>query len=246
MKMANRLALLLVLCAVIVGPAISAQTNGRMNVTTTVHDENTLPNDLLLRSDDYQGTPPYQANYVTTGCEHPNSTCLSTSVGTSPGAWSLNLYGQSLRTIWLTLSKPVGNSPPSPAPDGYYSQFVEVYSRCWDSNNQEVPYLSIAPGTSQNRCNFGLDFGYDRVKYKLVMGPYIPSLGVNTTGTGWASVSCNSGSGGVCKNWTITPYMNAGNGNIPTVANLYKFTNKGLAYIGQYYNTYRIDAATNP
>ena len=38
---------------------------------------------------------------------------------------------------------------------------------------------------------------------------------------------------------------NAGNGNFPTVATLYKATKNGPVAIGQYHNTYRIDV-TNP
>jgi MSHA pilin protein MshA len=45
--------------------------------------------------------------------------------------------------------------------------------------------------------------------------------------------------------YTISPNTSAGGGNVPTVANLYQFTNTGLVYMGSYYNTYRIDV-TNP
>jgi hypothetical protein len=87
-----------------------------------------------------------------------------------------------------------------------------------------------------------VDFAYNRVKYKLVMQPSIPGL-INTSGTGWATVSCNTASGTTCNNWTIVPNLNAANA---TVADLYQYTKSGsLTYIGSYFNTYRIDV-TNP
>jgi hypothetical protein len=207
------------------------------NVTTVVHDENTAPDDLLTRSDDYNGNGSWQASYDNSGG--------ITSLIFSGSGWQLYLGNQSVRRIWLTLSQPANGSNAAPAPDGYYSDSVEVYSRCWDANNQEVPFLAIAPATSQNRCSFGVDFAFNGVKYKLVMQPSIPGL-LNTSGTGWATVSCNSSSGTTCNSWTIFPNVNAGNGNVPTIANLYQYTRRGtLNYIGSYYNTYRIDV-TNP
>src|SRR5262249_15405679 len=148
-----------------------------INVTTTIHDENTLPNDLLLRSDDYVGGP-FQATYASSSC---GGKCgLLSKVDINTGAWQLLLTNQTTRRVWVTLSHLVGNSPTAPAPDGYYYAGVEIFSRCWDSNNVNVPFLSIPQGASQNRCNFGLDFA----GYKLVMGPAIPGLARNTTGTG--------------------------------------------------------------
>jgi hypothetical protein len=139
----------------------------------------------------------------------------------------------------------VAGSPPNPAPDGYYWQAVEVYSRCWDANNQEVKIQLIPVATSMNRCSFGFDFSTGKNKYKLVMQPVIPGL-LDTVGTGWATVSCNAASGTLCTDWDIVPNMIAGNGNVPTVANLYEFGKHGMVLIGQYYNTYRIHAVTYP
>jgi hypothetical protein len=198
-------------------------------VTTTIHNDNAAPNDLLFRSDG-ASEASYQASHL----------ALTT------GAWQLYIGNQTARRVWMTLSHSLPGSPSAPAPDGYYSDSVEVYSRCWDINNTVVPFLAIPAGTSINRCNFGLDFAYNRVKYKLVMGPSIPALGLDTSGTGWAAVSCNSAAGGACNSWSIVPNMIAGGGNVPTVANLYQFTKTGnLLLIGQYYNTYRVDV-TNP
>ena len=219
---------------VIAAPMLFGQKVTNTNVTTIVHDENTAPNDLLTRSDDYNGAPPWQASYGDTGG-------ISSHILSGSG-WQLYLGSQSSRRIWLTLSQPANGSKVAPVPDGYYYDSVEAYSRCWDSNNQEVAFLAITPLTSQNKCSFGVDFAYNRVKYKLVMQPSIPGL-INTSGTGWATVSCNTASGTTCNNWTIVPNLNAANA---TVADLYQYTKSGsLTYIGSYFNTYRIDV-TNP
>ena len=180
----------------------------QLHMTTTVYDRDSASGALLLfRSDHYNGVD--QATYDGTIAEN--------------AGWSLVLFNQSLRWIWVTLSQPVAGSPPNPAPDGFYWEYVEVYSRCWNANNQEVKIQLIPAATSMNRCSFGFDFGSGQNKYKLVMGPSIPGLVHDTVGTGWATVSCNIASGATCRDWTIVPNMIAGNGNVPTVANLYEY-----------------------
>jgi hypothetical protein len=224
--------------AVLLAVSLLAQktTTTYIPVTTTIHNDNAAPNDLLFRSDGAS-----EASYQDGGSVHSISSHLAPT-----GAWQLYIGNQTARRVWLTLSHSLPGSPSAPAPDGYYSDSVEVYSRCWDINNTVVPFLAIPAGTSINRCDFGLDFAYKRVGYKLVMGPSIPTLGLDTSGTGWATVSCNSATGGACNSWTIVPNMIAGGGNVPTVANLYQFTKNGNPLlIGQYYNTYRVDV-TNP
>lgn len=206
-------------------------------VTTTIHNDNAVPNDLLFRSDGAA-----EATYLDGGGKVKS---ISSHI-TAGGGWQLYIGNQTARRVWLTLSHPLPGSPAAPAPDNYYSDSVEVYSRCWDTTNTEVAYLAIPAGTSINRCTFGLDFAYNRVKYKLVMGPSIPGVTLDTTGTGWASVSCNSANVGGCNSWSIIPNAIGGGGNFPTVANLYQYGRNGtLSFIGQYYNTYRVDV-TNP
>jgi len=213
-----------------------------INVTTIFHDEDASLNQFLMRSDDYNGT--FQASYNDPG-NFKSTTSLTNS------GWGLSLYMQTLRRVWLTLSRPVGTSPTAPAPDGYYSAYVEIYSRCYDANNQQLTTSNVAmqAGTANTRCDFGLDFGSSGVKYKFVMGPQF-------AGTGWAMVTCNAVDAmGACNNWTISPNPSTGFGNVPTVANLYRFNNKGAInlgsrninfdYIGQYYNTFSI-VVTNP
>ena len=64
--------------------------------------------------------------------------------------------------------------------------------------------------------------------------------------TGLVTVTCDALSNSQCVSWEIVPNANAPNANI---ANLYWYrSSKGTAtwvYIGQYYNTFRIDV-TNP
>jgi hypothetical protein len=152
-------------------------------------------------------------------------------LGTGAG-WSLTLFNQSLRTVWVTLT-PIDGSVPA-APSGFYSQNVELYSWCFDASGTRVSYLSIPAGTSNNQCIFSFDFASGRTKYKLAMGQF-PS-----PASGSVSVAClSAGSNGQCNRWTLTPNSIAPNANI---ANLYKFANNGsLVYVGQYFNTFRID-----
>jgi hypothetical protein len=219
------------------GFAAPSQQATATPATTVIHDLDTsVPaNQRLLRSDDYNGVG--EATYTTTCSGTAQCQGVNSYVSLNGHGWQLDLFSQSTRTIWLTLSKPVPGSPPAPAPDGYYWASVEAYGRCWDLNNQEIPIISIPVGTSNNRCTLASDFQFGRTKYKFVMGQ--PSI--TGTSTGWASISCNTGNGGVCTSWTIVPYMGGANA---TVSNLYEFTNHGLLYIGSYYNTYRIDVTT--
>ena len=203
-------------------------------VSSIVHDQDTAvpPNQLLFRGDDPNGN--FQATYTNTGN-------VTTWVG-NPGGWRLNLYNQVARTVCLTFSTVDGSTPV--VPDGCYSANVEIYSRCHDLSNNEIGFLTIQVGTPATNCTFGFDFYSPRTKYKLEMGQSLQSTPPSPNTGGWATVTCNSASGGACNSWTIVP--NAGAANF-TIANLYHFgTGKsGLAYIGQYYLTYRIDA-TNP
>ncbi len=118
---------------------------------------------------------------------------------------------------------------------------MEGGSRCYDQNLNVVPFQNIP--TSSNNCYLMVDFGSGGTKYKLAMGPQLLAPG---PATGLATVTCNAVSNGQCVDWTITPYLNSGGASPPTVANLYYYARGGkLTFIGQYYNTYRIDV-TNP
>jgi hypothetical protein len=198
-------------------------------VTTIIHDFDVSGTQVLLRSDDYSGTG--QASY--SAALDPN---LSSTIYC--GWWSLRMYSQSIRTVWITPNDPInGSQPPGPSA-GYYWVYVEGASKCYDQNLNLVYYQNIL--TSSNNCSLNFDFGYNGVKYKLSMSPSLPAPG---PATGVATVTCNVVSGSQCINWTITPNLSAAN---PTVANLYYYARGGkLTFIGQYYNTFRIDV-TNP
>ncbi|HSE38719.1 MAG TPA: hypothetical protein VLG74_15570 [Blastocatellia bacterium] len=211
-----------------------------INVTTTVYDfDASGAEQLLMRSDDYNGTG--QATYTTIdGCG--STPCLFSGIN-SKGAWQLNLYRQSVRTLWITPNVAIDGSQPAGPPAGYYWQNVEAYCQCYDQSGNIVPFQNLSNGS--NNCSLGVVFHYPNgssqgAKYKLVMSPHLPAAG---PATGLASVACNAVSSGQCVNWTITPNTAAANA---TVADLYYYNNKGaLVFVGQYYNTFRINAS-NP
>jgi len=204
-----------------------------INATTLVYDEDTAvpPNQYLFRSDLYGGIN--RTTYTNTG-----GVTTGILLG-SPYNWGMNLFGQTLRKVWITLTSLDGSTPP--VPSGLYSDKVEIYSWCYDSSGNLVPYLSIPAGTSNNRCIFSFDFAYatqgKQITYKLAMGQFSPPA------SGMVTVACNassSSSGTPCTSWTITPYMNDPNAMI---ANLY-IVGKVRQFIGQYHNNFRIDVTT--
>jgi hypothetical protein len=198
------------------------------NVTTVIHDFDVSSTQLFLRSDDYNGTG--QASY--SAALDPN---LSSTVYC--GVWFLRMYSQSIRTVWITPNDPINSSQPAAPPAGYYWVYVEGVSRCYDQNLNIVYYQNIL--TSSNNCSLNFDFGYNGVKYKLSMSPSLPAPG---PATGLATVTCNVINGGQCANWTITPNLTTSTTHQPMVANLYYYAQGGkLTFIGQYYNTFRID-----
>lgn len=206
------------------------------SVTTIVYDDGTDGSQLLMRSDDYNGTG--EATY--TGANIIN------------GEWDLILSSQSVRTLWVTPNEPVGSEPAAP-PSGYYSQGVQTSSRCFDQNGNTVPLANVL--TSSGNCKLGINFNSGGTLYKLLMSPFPFSGGGDGTpscptggcpATGVVTVTCNKVSNAQCASWTITPNTNAANAN---VANLYEYSGQGrnaaFVFIGQYYNSFRIDV-TNP
>lgn len=227
------LAVGLVAAGCLAAALMAASSPTFINVTTVVHAYDadcTTTGNLLLTRGDSLPCATYTASGKVKG--------VASRMNTSGGGWQLYLGNQSARTIWLTLA-----SQGAPVPDGFYYDSVEVFSTCYtvDSSGSLVAtgLVAIAPGTSNNMCNFGADFATGGIQYQLRMGPEKP-------GTGWATVSCNTlPPATTCNSWTIAPNANAGNGNFPTVANLYQSTKSGMVAIGQYHNTYRVDV-TNP
>lgn len=214
--------------------AASSNINTNTNVTTVVHDMDAAGNKLLTMSDDFNGVG--QATYTTVPGNGPSSNQISSWIQ-SAGGWKLNLFNQSVRTLFVTPNDAINSSQPVGPASGYYWQNLEAYSTCYDQSNNVVAFPSLVNGSGN--CSLGVDFTYGGTKYKLVMSPVLPSQGPVT---GRAQVVCNSTSNNQCDNWTIIPNTAAAYAN---VANLYKYVTKGLAFIGQYYNTFRIDV-TNP
>jgi hypothetical protein len=202
-----------------------------VNVTSTVFNLDTSGALLLTRSDDYNGSN--DATYT--------SVNNIESFIDSAGVWYLNLYRQETgtRTVYVTPDDNVGIQPAAP-PAGYYWKNVEITSKCTDSQGNTVPFPSLVNGS--NSCAFGMDFGYNGVTYKLLLGRVL-----NTTDPtpGQADVACNAvNSSNQCVAWTIT----AGTGASEAVANLYSYTGRPKApwvFIGQYYNSVRVNV-TNP
>ena len=213
--------------------AFAGQKTTSTNVTTIVHDyASDGITQLLLRSDDYNGSG--QASYG--------------SFITSSGELELLLSNRSVRTVWITPNDPVGSEPAGP-PAGYYSYDTSVRSDCFDQNGNIVPLANVV--TSSGNCKLGVTFYSGGAVYKLLMSPFpfsgsgdgtpiCPSTGCPATGL--ATVTCNKVSNGQCVIWTIVPNTGAANG---TIANLYSESGSDWIFIGQYYNTFRIDV-TNP
>jgi hypothetical protein len=239
--MTRILGMSVLLAGIVVGVAALAGAQGKkatgntVSVTTTVHDYDASGVEFLMRSDDYSASG--QATY-------------GSSI--NGGEWDLILYNQSLRTLWITPNDPVGSQPASP-PAGYYSQGVQSLSRCFDQNGNTVPLQNVI--TSSGNCKLGVNFNSGGTLYKLLMSPFpfsgagdgtpiCPPTGCPATGR--VTVTCNKLSNSQCVSWTIAPNVSAANANI---ANLYwwssKKKNSGWVFIGQYYNTFRIDV-TNP
>jgi len=202
------------------------------NVTSTVFDTDTLGVSLLFRSDDFNGSN--DASYT-------NVNKVESFID-SAGVWYLNLYPQKTgtRTVYITPDDPVGTQPTAP-PAGQYWQNVEITSKCMDSNGNTVPFPNLKNGSSN--CTFGVDFNYNGIVYKLLVGRKMNSTDP-TPGT--ASVACTALNGSSqCVAWTIT----AGAGTSPVVANLYSDTggprSAPWVFIGQYFNSVRVNV-TNP
>ena len=203
-------------------------TPSSINVTSTVYDFDATSVPLLMRSDDHTGAG--QATYTTVGG-------VASQIN-SAGDWRLDLFNQSVRTLWITPNNAVPGTTVAGPPAGYYWQNVETYSVCYDQSLNIVALPNLTNGS--NNCSLGVDFTANGTKYKLVMSPHLPAPGGPATGL--ASVACNAVSNNQCVNWTITPNTAAANA---TVADLFYYGKRGLVFVGQYYNTFRINAS-NP
>lgn len=194
------------------------------NTTDTVYDTDFNAVPLDMQSDDFQG-PLGSATY---SVADPN-------VGTSIycGAFFLDLYSQSTRTLFINIANPIDGSQPVAPPAGYYSQYGELANKCSDSSGNTVYLQSIIGSSTQ--CRLSLDFGYGGTKYKITMGQ---------AGTGLVFVTCDSVVNGQCTAWTFTPAATGSSTNPATVAQLSYYGRGGkLVNVGLYYFTFRYHAA---
>lgn len=225
------------------GGSLGSKTTCCLNVTTLVHDASSDGTELLMRSDDYNGSG--EATYDGSG----NGQSLTSIIAN--GELDLGLLKQSVRTLFITPNDPVGSQPPG-QPAGYYSQGVDLLSGCFDASGNTVPLENVL--ISSGNCKLMVNFDSEGNLYKLLMSPFPFRAGEGTpicplTGcpsTGFVTIMCNKVSSNECVSWTIVPNATAPNAN---VANLYRYQPQGRTqtwvFIGQYYNTFRIDV-TNP
>ncbi|HJX93060.1 MAG TPA: hypothetical protein VJ372_21375 [Pyrinomonadaceae bacterium] len=210
-------------------------------VTSVIFDYDLLGNQLLMRSDDANGVG--QATYTTLTGKGANAPAVNSAI-LSDGKWQLSMNDQSGRSVWITPNQGIDGSQPTAPPAGYYA-IQKAYSVCRDQSENPVPFPNLTNGSGN--CSLAVNFFFGGILYKLIMRPdeldgtVCPSGGCPATGL--AFVTCNAVSSNQCVNWTITPNSTA---PIVGVANLYSYTGpRGTpwVFIGQYNNTFRINAA---
>ena len=238
---------LLLLALLSLAPTAGAQKTTTTFVTSTVYDNDASGTQLLFRSDDYNAAD--QATYTTMKSKGAGYALQSLITN---GEWQLAVGSTSLRAVWITPDAAIDTTQPPAPPAGFYTN-VEIRSQCFDPNGNSVPFPNVV--TSSGLCKVGMNFDSGGSKYKLLMSPFplsgagdppptCPSTGCPAPA--WANVTCNAVSNNQCVDWTIVPNATLANAN---VANLYRYVaSKNSAtwlFIGQYYNTYRINV-TNP
>lgn len=231
----------IVICFAISNNALAQKTTA-INVITTVYDfDSTGTQFLLMRSDNYNGAG--FATYTTFSGKGANSASVTSQI-TNDGQWYLAMNDKSARYIWVTPNQAIDGSQPEAPQAGYYA-IQKAYSNCRDQSGNIIPYSNLVNGSSN--CSMAINFFYGGVLYKLLMRPdaldntLCPSGGCPATGL--AKVTCNAVSAGKCVKWTIVPNDGA---PLVGVANLYSYTGPSgspWVYIGQYNNTFRVNAA---
>ena len=210
-------------------------------VTSVIFDFDSLGNQLLMRSDDYNAVG--LATYTTIQGKGPNAAVVNSEIQ-SDGKWQLAMNDQSNRSVWITPNQGIDSSQSASPPAGLYV-IQKTYSVCRDQSGNPVPYPNLINGSGN--CSLAVNFFFGGVLYKLIMRPdsldgtSCPPGGCPATGL--AQVACNAVSNNQCVNWTITPNTAA---PLVGVSNLYSYTGPRGAewvFIGQYYNTFRINAA---
>ena len=246
--MSQTLRTLLAIGLVAVPAAIFAAKNTTPTTTSTVYDNATSGAQLLMRSDDFDGS-----GFATYGKPRTSTKGNTTSQDNSSSGFDANgwvITWSSPRKLFITPNQPVGVQPPPTVPlpsANFYSWAGQAHSICRTPAGAVIPFASLGTGI-QYSCQLGVEFHYpdqsSGAVYKLVMGPALPWGGPST---GVANVQCNSIASNQCANWTITSGPDA-NGQNTNVANLYYYDGGSATwvFIGQYYNSFRIGVVTNP
>lgn len=212
-----------------------------INVITTVYDFDAAGTQhLSMRSDNYNSTG--LATYTTYKGKGANAASVTSQI-TADGQWYLAMNDQSGRYIWVTPNQAIDSSQPTAPPANYYA-IQKAYSNCRDQSGNIIPYSNLVNGSGN--CSMAINFYYGGVLYKLLMRPDALDGTLCPTGgcpaTGLAKVTCNGVSAGKCVNWSITPNDGA---PLVSISNLYSYTGPSgspWVYVGQYYNTFRINA----
>lgn len=208
-------------CSLVCGSAVQAQGKGKpapppanVNVTSNVTDAD--PVSLYLLRSDGLGTYATADNVVS-------------QIYGSSGDWEIDLSGQAVRMIDLTLA--TTNGSPSAVPSGRYN--ARLISRCFASDGTITGYLQIQEGGSNPRCAMRVNFDSGGTAYFLVMSPLY-------AGTSWVTVSCpvDADANTTCERWTVKPDPAAA----APVASLYKIARNKEILVGSYQLTFAIDA----
>jgi len=209
------------LSSLVGGSAVHAQGKGKpapppanVNVTSNVADPDPVSL-YLLRSD---GLGAYSA-----------ADNVLTQIYGSNGDWELDLSGQAIRMLDLTLATTDGS--PSAVPTGRYN--ARLISRCFASDGTITGYQQIPEGGSNPRCAMRVNFNSGGTAFFLVMSPLY-------AGTSWVTVSCpvDADANTTCERWTVKPDPTA----TAPIASLYKITRAKEVLVGSYQLTFAIDA----
>lgn len=228
------------ICLGISSSILAQKGSTAINVTTTIYDFDAFGAQLLIRSDSTNGSG--QAAYTNITGKGANAASVTSQI-TADGLWQLTMNEKSGRSVWVTPNSPIDGSQPGAPPASYYV-IQKAYSLCRDQSGNPLHYSNLVNGSGN--CSMAVNFHYAGVLYKLLMRPDALDSTLCPTGgcpaTGLAKVTCNGVSANKCVNWTLTPNTDA---PLMGVANLYSYTGPSgspWVYIGQYNNTFRINA----
>ena len=222
------------------GPSAKPTPIPQYNVTSTIHDFDSLFNPLQLQSDDLNvnltGTGGLFGIYQTNSSTNViNRIDGDGCVGNNCDG-SLYLDDSTTRAYRLTLSRLSGSGP-----TGTYSFHGHLHCVCFDPTGATTNTVDWFSNTTSNpNCGMRVRVPLNNTNYVLLMNPRYDS----PQPTGRATVTCTQQlPGGSCVAWTIVPNPTQSSVNPnPTVANLYSISKNGTYnFVGQYTLTYSIN-----